>query len=132
MRPPRAEASCKDQRTSANHQVFNPTGTVATITGLTLVLQDGQQYDLVETGRMIEGRIVEPIDDPDTYRVLMDVAQVAEECRDLAVFEKLRPLADFTRFRICPACHDGFALREDCPTCAGRGFVTTTLATGES
>lgn len=132
MRPPRAAASCKDQRTSATHLVFNPTGTVATITGLTLVLPDGQQYDLVETGRMIEGRTVEPIDDPDTYRALVDVAQVAEECRDLAVFEKLSPLADLARFRICPACHDGFAPREDCSTCAGRGFVTKTLATGVS
>lgn len=112
--------------------VFNPSGIVARITGLTLTLADGQRCELVETGRMIEGRTVEPIDDPDTYRALVDVAQVAEECRDLPVFEKLRPLLDLARFHTCPACHDAFAPREDCSTCAGRGFVTKTLATGLS
>lgn len=112
------------------HLVFNPSGTVASITGLTLTLPEGQKYELVETGRMIDGRTVEPIDDPDTYRALVDAAQVAEECRNLPVFEKLRPLVDLARFRTCPACHDGFAPREDCPTCTGQGFVTKTLATG--
>jgi hypothetical protein len=120
------------QEAAGTHLVFNPSGTVATITGLTLTLPDGQQYDLVETGRMIDGRAVEPIDDPDTYRALVDVAQVAEECRDVTVFEKLRPLIDLARFRLCPACHDDFAPREDCSTCDGRGFVTKTLVTGLS
>ncbi|EJN31785.1 hypothetical protein PMI35_01274 [Pseudomonas sp. GM78] len=118
------------QEVAGTHLVFNPSGTVATITGLTLTLPDGQQYNLVETGRMIDGRAVEPIDDPDIYRALVDVAQVAEERRDVTVFEKLRPLIDLARFRLCPACHDRFAPREDCPTCAGRGFVTKALAMG--
>ena len=95
-----------------------------------MTLPDGQQYELVETGRMIDGRAVEPIDDPDTYRALVDVAQVAEACRDVTVFEKLRPLIDLARIRVCPACHDDFALREDCSTCAGRGFITKPLITG--
>jgi hypothetical protein len=120
------------QEAAGTHLVFNPSGSVASISGLTLTLPDGHQCELVETGRMIEGRTVEPIDDPDTYRALVDVAQVAEECRDLPVFEKLRPLVDLARFRICPACHDRFAPREDCSNCAGRGFVTKTFTTGLS
>lgn len=103
--------------------VFTPSGTVARITGLTLTLPDGQQYDLVETGRTIEGVAFEPIEDPDIYRALVDVAQVAQECRDLHAFERVRPLIDLAKYRICPTCLDRFDRFEDCSTCAGRGFV---------
>ncbi|MFK9080219.1 hypothetical protein [Pseudomonas neuropathica] len=118
------------QDTAGTHLLFNPSGTAAIINGLTLTLPDGRHYELVETGRMIEGRTVEPIDDPDTFRALVDVAQVAEECRDLPVYGKLRPLVDLARFRVCPGCLDSFDHREDCATCFGRGFVPKTLATG--
>ncbi|WP_448144626.1 hypothetical protein [Pseudomonas silesiensis] len=110
--------------------VFTSSGMVARITGLILNLPNGQQYDLVETGRMIEGVAFEPIDDPDLYRALVDTAQIAEECRDLPAFERLRPLLDLAHFRICPTCQDRFGPREDCPTCSGRGFVTKSLTTG--
>lgn len=89
-----------------------------------------QLCDLVETGRTIEGVAFKPIEDPDLYRALVDIAQVAEECRDLLVFERLRPFLDLARFRLCPACLDRFDSREDCPTCSGHGFVTNSLATG--
>lgn len=104
--------------------VFTPSGMVARITGLRLTLSDGQRYDLVETGRTIDGVAFKPIDDPDLYRALVDAAQVAEECRHLPAFERLRPLLDLARFRICSTCHDRFDQREDCSTCSGRGFVT--------
>jgi hypothetical protein len=65
-----------------------------------------------------------PLEDPDSYRALVDAAQVAQECRDLRAFEKLRPLIDLARFHLCPVCQDRFDRREDCSTCAGRGFVT--------
>lgn len=110
--------------------VFNSSGVVARITGLTLTLPDGQQYNLIETGRTVEGVNYEPIEDPDLYRALVDVAQVAQECRDLRAFERVRPRLDLARFRICPACLDRFDRREDCPTCVGRGFVTKPAATG--
>lgn len=110
--------------------VFTPSGVVARITGLTLTLPDGQQYDLIETGRTIEGVSFEPIEDPDHYRALVDVAQVAQECRDLCTFERLRPLIDLARFCNCPTCLDRFDHFEDCPTCAGRGFVTKPTTTG--
>jgi hypothetical protein len=112
--------------------VFTPSGVVARINGLNLTLPEGEQYDLVETGRTIEGAAFEPIEDPDLYRALVDAAQIAEECRDLPAFEQLRPLLDLARFRICPTCHDRFDPREDCPTCYGRGFVTKPLTTALS
>lgn len=110
--------------------VFTPSGAVARIIGLTLTLPDGQQYDLIEMGRTVEGVTYEPIEDPDLYRALMDAAQVAQECRDLRTFERVRPLIDLARFYICPACLDRFDRYEDCPTCAGRGFVTKPATTG--
>jgi len=110
--------------------VFNPSGAVARIIGLTLTLPDGQQYDLIETGRTVEGVTHEPIEDPDLYRALVDAAQVAQEGRDLRTFERVRPLIDLARFVTCPSCLDRFDRCEDCPACAGRGFVTTPPATG--
>jgi len=110
--------------------VFIPSGAVARIIGLTLTLPDGQQYDLIETGRTVEGVTYEPIEDPDLYRALVDAAQVAQECRDLRTFEKVRPLIDLARFGTCPACLDRFDRCEDCPICAGRGFVMKSAPTG--
>lgn len=112
--------------------VFTPSGAVARITGLTLILPDGKQYDLVETGRTIDGVAFEPIEDPDHYRALVDVAQMAQECRDLRAFGRMRPLIDLARFCTCPTCLDRFDRREDCPACAGQGFVTKPAATGLS
>jgi hypothetical protein len=99
--------------------VFNSSRAVARITGLTLTPPDGQQYILIETGRTIEGVTYKPIEDPDFYRALVDVAQVAQECHDLHVFERVRPLLGLARFRTCPVCLDCFDRREDCPTCTG-------------
>jgi len=109
---------------SGANLVFNPSGAVARITGLTLTLPDGQQYDLTETGRTVEGVTYEPIEDPVLYRALVDTAQVAKEDCDLRAFERVRPRLDLAKFRTCPACLDRFDQREDCQTCAGRGFVT--------
>lgn len=110
--------------------VFTSSGAVARITGLTLILPDGQQYDLVETGRTIDGVTYAPIEDPDLYRALVDIAQVAHERGDLRAFERVRPLIDLARFRICPTCLDSFDRREDYSTCLGQGFVTKSLAAG--
>jgi hypothetical protein len=96
---------------------------IAGIKGLTLTLPDGQRYELVETGRTIEGIFREPVEDPDSYRGLIDTALVAKESRDLRSFEKIRPLIDLAKFRICPACLDRFELQEDCTACDGQGFV---------
>ncbi|TWC57217.1 hypothetical protein FBY04_106261 [Pseudomonas sp. SJZ080] len=110
--------------------VFSPSGAVARIIGLTLTLPDGQQYDLIETGRTVEGVTFEPIEDPNLYRALVDVAQVALECRDLRAFERVRPLIDLARFHTCPTCLDRFDWCEDCETCLGRFFLTKPAVTG--
>lgn len=46
------------------------------ISGLTLTLPGGEQYRLIETGRNIDGVAYETLDDADTYRALIDAAQV--------------------------------------------------------
>jgi hypothetical protein len=105
--------------------VFSPSGVTARITGLTLALSDGQQFELVETGRTINGVTYEPTGDSDAYRALIEMAVVAKERRDLRTYEKLRPMIDLAKFRKCSVCLDHFALREDCTACGSKGFVTT-------
>ncbi|MGF0241264.1 hypothetical protein ACQR3P_18610 [Rhodococcus sp. IEGM1300] len=115
---------------SGANLVFSNTGAIARITELTLIMPDGQIYDLVETQRFIEGIPHQPIEDPDMYRVLVDSAQIARENRNLRAFGKARPLLDLAKFCICPTCFDRFGQREECPTCIGKGFVTKPVRTG--
>lgn len=96
---------------------------VGTISGLTLEMH-GQRYQLIETERVIRGIDYPPIDDPDAFRALVDAAQVAQEERDLRAFEKMRPHIESAVFCTCPSCKDRFEARDDCKTCAGKGFVT--------
>jgi hypothetical protein len=102
---------------------------VGTISGLTLEMR-GQRYQLIETERVIGGIEFRPLDDPDTYRALVDAAQVAQEERDLQAFEKVRPHIESAAFCTCPVCLDRFGAREDCQTCAGKGFVTKPAPAG--
>jgi hypothetical protein len=115
---------------SGANLVFNASGTIARITGLTMAKSDGRLYDLIETQRVVEGVTYEPIEDPDMYRALVDTAQLAHESHDLRAFEKARPLLDLASFCTCPACFDRFGPRDDCPTCSGKGFVTKPTAAG--
>lgn len=102
---------------------------IGTISGLILEL-NGRRYQLIETQRMIRGVCRNPIDDPDAYRALVDAAQIAQEDRDLRFFEKVRPHIESAAFCICPACLDNFGARDDCPACAGQGFVTKPAPVG--
>jgi hypothetical protein len=102
---------------------------VGTISGLTLEMH-GQRYQLIETERVIGGVEFQPIDDPDTYRALVDAAQVAQEERDLCAFEKVRPHIESAAFFTCPVCLDRFEARDDCQTCGGKGFVTKPAPAG--
>lgn len=99
-------------------------GVTGRIIGLSLKMPDGQQYRLIETAGIIDGKTYKPLADPEMYRTLIDVAQVARECRNLHTFERLRPFIELARFCTCPSCLDRFGQCEDCPTCAGKGFVT--------
>lgn len=93
---------------SGANLVFNPSGVTAQIEGLTLALPDGRRFDLIETGRMILGVIYNPIEDPNTYRALIDAAQVALESCYLKAYEKMRAFIDLARFRTRPAWLDRF------------------------
>jgi hypothetical protein len=95
---------------------------IGKIAGLILKM-NGQMYQLIETDRVIGSVDFKPLDDPDAYRAMVDAAQVAQEERDLRAFEKLRPCIESAIFRMCQSCLDSFGRREDCPTCAGNGFV---------
>lgn len=102
---------------------------VGKIFGLVLEM-NGRRYQLVETERMIAGTVHHPLSDADTYRALIDAAQVAQEERDLRAFEKVRPYIESAAFCICSACLDRFGARDDCPTCDGQGFVEKTVPAG--
>ncbi|WP_338585738.1 hypothetical protein [Pseudomonas sp. MAG733B] len=132
--PARRERSSYDGKiysdaTGAN-LVLSLSGAIGRISGLTLTLAKGEQYHLIETGRTIEGVTYQPMEEPDLYRSLVDIAQVAQESRDLRLFEKVRPLIDLARFCICSDCLDHFARRDDCPNCSGQGFVTKQRSAG--
>lgn len=96
---------------------------IGKISGLVLEM-NGRRYYLVETERMIAGITHHPLSDADAYRALIDIAQVAQEERNLRAFEKVRPHIESAAFCICPACFDRFDARDDCATCAGKGFAT--------
>lgn len=102
---------------------------IAKITGQAMEM-NGCQYRLIETERMIDGVTRRPLADADAYRALVDAAQVAQEERDLQAFEKLRPHIESAAFSICSDCLDRFGARDDCSTCAGKGFVTKPALTG--
>jgi hypothetical protein len=102
---------------------------IGKISGLVLEM-NGVRYQLIETETMIAGITHRPLFDADAYRALIDSAQVAHEERDLCAFEKVRPHIESAAFCICPTCLDRFDARDDCPTCAGKGFVTKPAAAG--
>jgi hypothetical protein len=85
--------------------------------------EDGHRLTLVEISRQIEGVLCQRLDDPDRYRALIDAAALALEHGGFDRYIKLWEAHDFSIFRKCSHCYDLFALREDCETCSGRGFV---------
>ncbi|WP_159811723.1 hypothetical protein [Pseudomonas sp. 18058] len=99
---------------------------IGTITGLILQLS-GRKYRLIETERMIEGVTHHPLSDGDTYRLFIDDDQIAQEARDLRVFQRVRPHIESAVFCICPTCLERFGDRDDCQNCAGKGFLTRTF-----
>lgn len=107
--------------------VLRTSGELGVIRGLFLIAQSGRTFRLVETARMVEGRMLEGVEDPDAYRVLIDLAQEAFEEKDWARYRMLRDRVRYSPFKCCPACCDSFALREDCEACQGQGFVPDDL-----
>lgn len=98
------------------------------IEGLVLTMADGRQFDLIEARRMVQGKVYTAIEDPDVYRWMVDVVQVATETRDVDIVERIRPFLELARFRQCSTCLDRFGKREDCTVCDGQGFVPKLLS----
>ncbi|MCW8277897.1 hypothetical protein IMF27_21875 [Pseudomonas sp. PCH199] len=72
---------------------LSPPGVIALSVGLTLKLPDGQHFELIETGRTVSGITYSPTDDPDIYRSLIDIAQVAQECGEKPSVDQLTSLS---------------------------------------
>lgn len=103
--------------------VFRHGHTSWVLDGLVLTSKTGELYDLVQTTHFINGRLYPCVDDPDSYRLLVDSAQLALERHDFDTYRIVRPLLLSARFTKCGLCMDNFAMREDCDTCTGNGFV---------
>ncbi|MGN8276743.1 hypothetical protein ACLEJQ_22515 [Pseudomonas sp. SMV71] len=97
------------------------------IDGLVLTVEDGSQFDLVETERRVNGVIYPAIEDPEVYRWMSDVVQVALENRHLDLMRQVRPFFELAKFVRCDVCEDNFCLREECENCDGWGFVPKTI-----
>jgi len=108
---------------SGRHLAFRFGGEPWPIDGLVLTSNTGKQFDLVLTAQFINGVVYPTIDDADTYRALVNTAQIALEAHDFDAYRKARPLLLGAEFISCVECHDSFSLREDCKACAGNGFV---------
>jgi hypothetical protein len=85
--------------------------------------ETGQKLALVETSRQFQGVQRARLDDPDTYRALIDASTLALESGEMSTFIALREKELFSIFTQCPACCDRFDLREDCDECSGLGFI---------
>lgn len=112
----------------ARRLVFRISAEAWAMNGLTLTRPDGSLYDLVLTGQRIRGKEYSNIDDPDSFRALADTAQIALENHDFETYQRARPLLVAAAFTKCTSCMDSFALREECPSCGGRGFISRTRA----
>lgn len=88
-----------------------------------IITATGQTLTLVETSRMVNGETIYRLDDPDTYRSIVDAALIALEEGDMVRYVALWERENFSIFRQCSSCCDRFELREDCKACAGLGFV---------
>jgi hypothetical protein len=83
----------------------------------------GQKLTLVERCREFQGVSRTRLDDPDTYRAIVDAALVALEEGDIPKYAALWERENFSIYRQCATCMDRFDLREDCSVCDGQGFI---------
>ncbi|WP_263272116.1 hypothetical protein [Pseudomonas phytophila] len=86
-----------------------------------------QKLTLVETGKLVDGKMIKRLDDPDTYRSIIDAGLIALEEGDMVRYVALWEREQFSIFRQCSSCCDRFELREDCHSCKGMGFIEDPL-----
>lgn len=122
------EYDARIERTANGLEVIykNEREQIGHIDGKRCIAATGEQYELVETSRIIKSKETYAIDDPDIYRALLDAIQHAAEQGDSAKHAALVRRADVSVFMPCPVCQDLFSQRDDCQECSGRGFVTET------
>ncbi|MCP1647305.1 hypothetical protein [Pseudomonas nitroreducens] len=101
----------------------SPAAWMGDVCGLTWTRSDGQQALLVETGRIVAGKVVRAITDADAFRVALDAHQVAREESSSEFEKKMALMIELAQFRVCPECRNKFSKRESCGACAGRGFT---------
>ncbi|MBD9629732.1 hypothetical protein [Pseudomonas sp. PDM19] len=98
------------------------------IQGLVLTMENGRRFTLVEVGRYLRGgEYVEAITDPDGFRLLLDMIEVAHEAGNVARARHLERRAEVSPFRVCPSCRANFATQYDCAQCTGLGFIRVTV-----
>ncbi|RMT91294.1 hypothetical protein ALP37_05131 [Pseudomonas amygdali pv. sesami] len=78
---------------------------------------------LVEQSRQINGVSYQRLSDQDQYRALVDASAVALDQGDFKSYVSLWERHSYSIFIRCLHCLDGFAVRDDCKHCDGRGFI---------
>lgn len=71
------------------------------------------------------GREWRAFDQPDEYRLAVDLAEQAEEGGDSAAAALWRERLEACELRACSTCMSHFALMETCNDCHGAGVVAT-------
>ncbi|KPY06333.1 Uncharacterized protein ALO57_00109 [Pseudomonas coronafaciens pv. oryzae] len=91
--------------------------------GRYIYTETGQTLTLVEQSRQINGVRFQRLTDEDQYRALIDASAVALDQGDLKFYVSLWERHSYSIFIRCLHCLDGFAVRDDCTHCDGRGFI---------
>ncbi len=88
---------------------------------------NGQAYALTVIGCTWHGREWRAFDQPDEYRLAVDLAEQAEEDGDSAASALWRERLEACELRACTSCQVNFGLVETCVTCDGTGVVKTEI-----
>ncbi|MDF7792943.1 hypothetical protein P4A91_00485 [Pseudomonas syringae] len=91
--------------------------------GRYIYTETGQTLTLVEQSRQINGVSYQRLSDEDQYRALVDASAVALDQGDFKAYVSLWERHSYSIFIRCLHCLDGFAVRDDCTHCDGRGFI---------
>lgn len=111
-----------DDRDSVVHDRCSRAITYAEIFGRWLA-KDGEWFALVEETRRRNGEMCRRLDDPESYRLAVDMAAMALEAANFDEYWRWWQRHNFSVFTRCQHCNDHAFGREDCGNCAGQGFV---------
>ncbi|CAI8890975.1 hypothetical protein I5591_20760 [Pseudomonas syringae pv. tomato] len=106
-----------------NNLIMRDYKTYGVLEGRYIYTETGQTLTLVEQSRQINGVDCQRLTDEDQYRALIDASAVALDQGDFKAYVALWERHSYSIFTRCLHCLDGFAVRDDCTHCAGRGFI---------